>query len=589
MTGSSPTSTPDLFDSSRRLTGPNLFFAGCGAVLDVFETSPAAIARWRLRLRTMLATLGWPRGDIVVRVHRSGASLAFSAPEDLLLTATEVNEWAWLGAVAAPGNAAIPLAPGHPAPFDDDSALQCLRRMAAGESNSQAMSLLAEAARRGLPVFWDEDGFSIGAGAGGHTWLPAQLPDEVPWSSLHDVPTAVVTGSNGKTTTVRLLAAIFTAAGQAAGFNCTEGVFLAGQCVERGDWSGPAGSRRVLRDPRVQAAVLETARGGLLRRGLAVRRADAAIVTNISPDHYGEYGIHDLSDLADAKLAVARAIGPGGVLVLNADDPVLVAKSSALACPLAWFALDYGHPQLRAQREAGGMACGVREDELILCSKGIEHPLGRIEAMPLSLSGLARYNIANIAGAALVAAAMGIDTDVIASVLARFGRERNDNPGRLERWTIRGAEVLIDYAHNPEGLVGLLAIASALRARSGGRLHLLLGQAGNRDNDAIRELAAVAAAARPDVVVLKDMQGYMRGRLPGEVPQLLREELLSRGLHDGNLRTVLDEAEAALSLFTDAVAGDVVVMPVHGLAAREQFAAFLDDQARMGGTTPASM
>ena len=328
----------------------------------------------------------------------------------------------------------------------------------------------------------------------------------------------------------------------------------------------------------MQAAVLETARGGILRRGLAVRHAHAAIVTNISPDHFGEYGVHDLSGLADAKLVVARAIAGDGVLVLNADDPLLVAKAAGLGCPLAWFALDHDNPQLSAHRRRGGATCGVSDGVLLLHARGATRELGPVAAMPLTMAGSARYNVANIAGAALLASSLGISQAVIAAVLARFGASRLDNPGRLERWLIADVTVLLDYAHNPEGLAGLLAVAQGLRMQAGRRMGLLLGQAGNRDDAAIRDLARAAAPARPDLVVLKDLEGYMRGRATGEVPKLLHSELTLQGLDPASLRTILDEVEAAQAILAWARPGDVVVLPVHNLAARSQLVSWLDAQ-----------
>ena len=201
--------------------------------------------------------------------------------------------------------------------------------------------------------------------------------------------------------------------------------------------------------------------------------------------------------------------------------------------------------------------------------------------MPLTVTGSARYNIANIAGAALVAAGLGIDPNVIARVLAGFGHSRSDNPGRLERWRIGGADVLLDYAHNPEGLRGLLAVAEVIRSRSGGRLGLLLGQAGNRDDQAIRELACAAAQARPERVVLKDMDGYLRGRESGAVPAVLRDELLRQGMADASLHTILVEVEGAVALLEWARAGDVLVLPVHNLGARAELVALLDSRSSL--------
>ncbi len=526
----------------------------------------------------MRQCLGWREGHVVARVHASGASLAMAAAEDQLFTATEVNEWAWLRALEETSGSVLGRfsAPGHPAVWDEASAAATLRAMAAAEARPELMALLREADLRNLPALLDEATLSLGAGSGHMAWPMDALPsvDAISWSQLHSVPTALVTGSNGKTTSVRLLAAMAAAHGWTPGHTCTDGIYVAGQLVEAGDYSGPGGARSVLRDARVEAAILETARGGILRRGLSVRRADVALVTNVSPDHFGEYGIHALEDLADTKLVVAKAVAPGGLLVLNADDAGLAAHASALGCPIGWFSLDDGHPRLADHRAAGGATCGVRGGRMHLYWKGRDQDLGVVAAMPLSASGHAAYNVSNLAGAALAAAGLGIQPATIAAVLATFGASRKDNPGRMETWRFGGITVFMDYAHNPEGLEGLLNVASL--GRGPGRLGLLLGQAGNRDDGAIRGLAAMAARFEPDLLVLKDLDGFMRGREPGEVPSILRKELEARGMAADRLRVVLPEEEAVLALLGWASGGDVLVLPVHGTKARDAVGAKLD-------------
>src|SRR5690606_11896895 len=232
------------------------------------------------------------------------------------------------------------------------------------EASPALVALQAAATAHGLPCLPDDDEVSVGGGTGSRTWPVDALPDPaaIDWSVLHAIPTALVTGSNGKTTTVRLLAAMARAHGWHAAHSCTDGVFFDGQPLEPGDYSGPTGARTALRQPAAQAAVLETARGGMLRRGLALCHAGVAVVTNVSADHFREYGLHDLDDLAAAKLTVARAIGGDGLLVLNGDDAVLCGQADALACPKGWFTRDFDTPpSVVAHREAGGATCGVRD------------------------------------------------------------------------------------------------------------------------------------------------------------------------------------------------------------------------------------
>lgn len=525
------------------------------------------------------AALGWPRPEAVARVHATGAELALPAPLDQLFSATEVNEWAWQRALALAGqDLPGPYAPGHPTVGDTASAFATLRALAAAEREPTRMALVREAVARNVPVLLDDHRLSLGFGARGRAWPLAQLPavDDVPWPDLGAIPTALVTGSNGKTTTVRLLAALAAAQGRVPGHCCTEGVVVGGSQEEAGDYSGPGGARAVLRHPKVEVAVLETARGGILRRGLAVDRADVAVVTNISADHFGEYGIHSLEDLADAKLVVARALGRTGLLVLNAEDAVLAERAGSLPCPVGWFALDFDHGRL-----AGApAACGPREGRLRLRWRGREQDLGDVRAMPLSAEGAARYNVANLAAAALAAAALGLDPEGFPAVLAAFGRDRRDNPGRLETWRFGGLTILVDYAHNPEGLAGLLRVARA--CQGGGRLGLLLSQAGNREDSAIRALAAAAAAFHPDLVILKDMAEYLRGREHGEIPEILGEELAHHGFGPDRMRTVLEESDAVGALLAWARPGDVLVMPLHGPKSRVAVAEMLDGLASMG-------
>jgi UDP-N-acetylmuramyl tripeptide synthase len=574
------------FEDSRRLTGANLYFDGPGAAL---ETAPglafdaSALQRWRGNIGRARAALGWPDGAAIVREHASGASLAFEAPVDRLYAATEANEWAWYAALGlraddvppdeGPEHADEEPPRPHVAHFDDAEALRQLRALADAEAKPALIALLEAARARGVPAHADDDALSIGEGATSRSWPLGELPapGDVPWPRLSGIPKAVVTGSNGKTTTVRLLAAMLRAHGLRSGYSSTDGLFVDGERVEAGDYSGPVGARTVLRDARVQAAVLDTARGGLLRRGLVAHDARVAVVTNVSADHFGEYGIHDLGDLAAVKLVVAKSLAPDGLLLLNADDPVLVRNAASThAARVGWFALDFAIARTR-----GLPACGVRDGRLILASGDGESDLGEVAAMPLTVGGQARYNIANIAAAALAAFALAVAPATVAGVLARFGASNADNPGRLQRWTLGKVEVLLDYAHNPDGLRGLLRVAASLRR--GGRLALLLGHAGNRLDADFHALASVAADAGPDRVWLKDIAGeYLRGRESGEVAAILRDALLAAGMAEDAVPVCLDEAHAAREALAWARAGDLLVLPVHEPAARDAVVALLD-------------
>ena len=617
---------PEPFEDSRRLTGSNLYFPGTGAALETLRGlsfDEAVLGQWKHNVQAARAALGWHDDTLVLRPHRTGHSLAFTAPPDQLYSATEVNEWAWWSALALPfsarektvlediwhqvharlgdqaeGGKSAPSsalrapspdgrweasepfhAPGHAAIWDEASALHTLRASAKAEARPALITLMQATTAHRLPFLADDDEVTIGEGNGSRSWFIDELPspDDVPWEQLHAIPAALVTGSNGKTTTVRLLAAMTRAHGWRTAHSCTDGVYFEGQALEAGDFSGPTGARTALRQNQAQAAILETARGGMLRRGLAVAHANAAIVTNIAADHFGEYGIHDLDDLATVKLVVARAIDSSGLLALNADDPVLVRQSAGLACPLGWFALDFDLPLLAERRAAGRPTCGVRDGRLLLDVAGLQHDLGEVNAMPLTLHGRATYNIANLAGAALTATALGIPSGTIAGVAARFGQSQTDNPGRLQHWRFGALQVFVDYAHNPDGLHGLLDAVDA-KGRTG-RMAIILGHAGNREDADLRAVAAAAASAHPDLVVLKDIAGYERGRASGEVAAIMRTQLLENGVQPAAITTCLDEVEAARIPLSWARDGDLLVLPIHEMDAREQVTALLDHMA----------
>ncbi len=573
-----------------------------GALLD--ET---LIAAWRARVERAAASLGWLHTRTCARRHLSGTLLAIAAPCDQLLLATELNEWALCATLAEhdPARwgeleraliaAALRAAEDEdarvePLPvLDESAAMARFALLSHREAQPRLRALLEAAAGRGLPHVLDESTLSLGAGVGGQNFAVAALPAvaDVTWQTLHDIPTAVVTGSNGKTTTVRLLAACARAQGWHAAYNCTDGVYLDAERLAAGDYSGPAGTRWVMREPRAEAAILETARGGILRRGIAVSQAHVAIVTNVSPDHFGEYGIDDLTGVAAVKFVVAAVVAAQGLLVLNADDPQLRAQAAGLvqrfgrSPPLGWFSVGpdpaWQSAWRRACRERAEPTCSVLAGRLNLDHGGVEHDLGSIRAMPLSMDGSALYNVANMAGAALAAAALGIAPATIAAVLARFGARPEDNPGRMMRFAHRGATVLVDYAHNADGLRGFLEVAAQLRGASG-RLGTLLGQAGNRKDADIEALARVVVPFVPDLVVIKENETQLRGRAPGDVPRLLRAALEALGLPQSALLLADSELAAARLALEWARPGDVLALPIHSIWARAEVVTLLQKQ-----------
>lgn len=560
---------------SRRLTGPNLLTDRPGAVVDVAlgegAAAEAAVAEWRRQAGRVLAAVGWAGEALAARTFPGGASLALTAPIDALYAATEVNEWAWAAAAASLAGEAEP---------DLAAAADRLRATIAAERNPRLLALAAAARARGVAFLPDDETVSVGMGTGSRAWPAAALPDpdEVPWGEVHDVPTALVTGTNGKTTTVRLLAAMVKAAGKTAGVASTDWVRVGEALIDRGDYSGPGGARAVLRDRRVEAAVLETARGGLLRRGLAVPGAAVAVVTNVAEDHLGEFGVHDLTTLVAVKLLVARAAPQ---LVANADDPALAPAAAAAAAAsgreLTWFALDGDRRAVRRQVEGGGTAAVLAGDALVLWRDGRCEEVAPLDRVPIALGGAARYNVANALAAVAAAVHFGLDLAAVRGGLATFASSPGENPGRLNEFRLGGARVLVDFAHNPHGLEALLAMAAALPAE---RRLVLVGQAGDRDDGAIRELARIVWRARPERVLAKEMPQYLRGRAPGEVPALIEDELRRLGAPAAAVGRASSEIEGVRQALAWARPGDLLLLLSHD--SRDEVLALLERLAGSG-------
>ncbi len=552
------------------MMGPNVYSDSEGAVLDVRVARDESVllaqlcAEWEAAVHQLNDAMQSPTS--VTSVHADvpdagepwiGASLFIEVAVDVLMTATELNEQAWVMAEQAVVSGRTPQT--------DDVIGERLRAAATAEraSRSNLTMLRRTAIQRRRTVTFDDEFLSLGSGAGALVWPLPEAPDaaSVVWDTVRDVPIVLVTGSNGKTTTTRLVAAMWRAAGRVAGWCCSDGVWVGDEQLNSGDFSGPAGARAVLRNDRVQAAVLETARGGILRRGLAVHRANSAIITNIAADHFGEYGVRTLHDLARVKAVVAHAIGHDGCLVLNADDPTLRELAPALSVPLAWFSMDASNPLVLQHVRRDGDAAIVRDDRVALHVDATWHDLGAVADMPLALGGTAPHNIANLLGAALLAAVSGVPVTAIRDTMSTFGASPDDNPGRLQVQHFGGLTVLLDYAHNPEGLAALCRTAMTIPAS---RRLLVLGQAGDRDDKQLRALVRAAWSVTVfDHVIVKEMERMLRGRSVGELPALFLHELARLGVGPAAVEVAPAELDAIRRALAWSRPGDVLVCPVH--------------------------
>ncbi|QEL66505.1 cyanophycin synthetase [Oryzomicrobium terrae] len=345
------------------------------------------------------------------------------------------------------------------------------------------------------------------------------------------IPVVAVAGTNGKTTTVRLIAHLQTVSGLRVGMTGTDGVYIAGRRIDTGDCSGPKSARNVLLHPDVDAAVLETARGGVLREGLAFDRCNVAVVTNIGiGDHLGLSYINTVEDLAVVKRVIVQNVAPDGVGVLNAADPHVATMADSCPGSVTFFALDRNHPVMATHR-AQGKRVLYREEDVIVASEGsteVRLPLANI---PLTRNGAILFQVENVMAAVGAAWALGLDWEVIRRGLATFVSDDSTAPGRFNLFDYKGATLIADYGHNPDAIQALVSAVEALPAK---RRTVVISGAGDRRDEDIRRQTEILGDAFDDVILYQD--ACQRGRADGEVLGLLRQ-----GLANAKRTQVVDE------------------------------------------------
>ena len=539
------------FLDARRLTGPSLLWDRAGSILDVrcsAQDAQRLIPVWEKYVRQMLADVGWGDQETCHWRLSGGVSLAFSAPIDVLYAASALNEWAWACCEAELGDGEMP---------DYAATVAELRAAIDEEKNPPLLLLEKAAADHNVAFLWDDDDVSVGLGDGSQTWPFRELPDpaSLDWAQYHDVPTGLVTGTNGKTTTVRLAKHILRCCERNVGLSSTDWIAVNEHIIDRGDWSGPGGARAVLREQNVDVAILETARGGLLRRGLGVNQADAALITNIAEDHLGNFGSQNLHELLDIKWIVSRAVERTGALILNADDPLLVGKSAEFGGTIVWFSTDAQNAVVDLHVQSGGLAF-VRDGRQLLRLDGdAAEPICNVEDIAITLGGAARHNVANALAAAALTDRLGIRVADIGRGLVSMSQD--DNPGRCNVYAIEDYQVLVDFAHNPHAMQALFDMAAALPAR---RRVLAFGQAGDRTDKQIRELARSAWSIGLDKVMVSELEQYRRGREAGEVFAIIQDELQQCGAQPDQIQHHEQEMDALASAMAWAERGDLVIM-----------------------------
>jgi cyanophycin synthetase len=428
-----------------------------------------------------------------------------------------------------------------------------------------------------ISVPFDQNGASIievnaSPGIRMHTDPDVGTPRDVPGAVLDwlyppgssaTVPVIAITGTNGKTTTTRLIAHLFRRTGACVGYATTDGIYYQHDLLMSGDFTGPFAAGVVLSHPQVDVAVIETARGGILRGGLGYPGCDVGVVLNVTADHLGLRGIHTVEDLAQVKGVIASAVKPGGVAVLNADDPLVLAmRERTPGTVVLTSIIGEGSPAV-AEHLARGGTCVVVEDEggsewIVIRGgrqMGERVPVAPVAELPLAMGGAARFQLGNLLAATAAAHAQGIAAAAIAAGLRAFVPSGSATPGRMNVLEIRGATVIVDYAHNPAALRGLMEFVARMQARR--RIGVVTMPGDRRDED-LRELGQIVSVL--DHVVVKEHAAYLRGRPQGQVIQLIGEGLDAGGLGPDRRDAVPEEPAAVARALEIMEPGDLVVI-----------------------------
>lgn len=334
------------------------------------------------------------------------------------------------------------------------------------------------------------------------------------------IPVVAVTGTNGKTTTVRLISHLLKTNGLRVGMTNTDGVYVDGHCIDTGDCSGPKSARSVLLHPDVDAAVLETARGGVLREGLAFDRCDVAVVTNVgSGDHLGLNYITTVQELAVLKRVIVQNVAPTGVAVLNAADPNVASMASKCKGSVTFFTEDRHHPVMATHRAQGHAVVYVEEGNLVMAKGDFQHhiPLRRV---PITMGGAIGFQVENVMASVAAAWALKVDWATIEAGLSSFSNDSDNAAGRFNVFQYRGATVIADYGHNPDAMA---ALVQAIESMPATRRSVVISGAGDRRDQDIRQQTEILGRAFDEVVMFEDQ--CQRGRSDGEVIALLREGL----------------------------------------------------------------
>lgn len=389
--------------------------------------------------------------------------------------------------------------------------------------------------------------------------LPRNVAEPVidmlyPPGSSARIPIIAISGTNGKTTTTRLIAHIVKQAGHKVGYTTTDGVYVQNQLMMRGDCTGPISAEFVLRDPTVDFAVLECARGGILRAGLGFHNCDVAVVTNVAEDHLGLQGIDTLEKLARVKAVATQTVLPEGYAILNADDDLVYKMHEGLDCKVAYFSLDENSPRIKAHCEKGGLAAVYEHGYITILKGNWKIRIDKVTEIPLTFSGKAMFNVANVLAAVLAVYVRGFKTEDIQQALETFVPSPALTPGRMNMFHFKNFTVMLDYAHNTHGIQAIGKFVSSFESPV--KVGIIAGVGDRRDEDLV-SLGAECAKIFDELIIRQDKN--LRGRTEQEIIDLMTEGIRSIDA-DKKITVIRKESEAIDHAIQNAVKDSFIVV-----------------------------
>ncbi|MGB5498550.1 MAG: cyanophycin synthetase [Maribacter sp.] len=375
-----------------------------------------------------------------------------------------------------------------------------------------------------------------------------------PQGNTGRIPIIAVTGTNGKTTTTRLIAHMAKMRGFRVGYTTSDGVYIQNRLLMSGDCTGPASAEFVLKDPTVNFAVLECARGGLLRAGLGFKKCDVGIVTNIAADHLGLKGIHTIEQLAKVKGVVPETVLPSGYAILNADDDLVYEMRRTVECNVALFSMDENNPRIKALQRIGGITAVYENEYVTICRGEWKMRIMKAKDIPLTFGGKATFMIQNVLPAILAANVQGISIEDMKAALETFIPSPSQTPGRLNLFKFNDFSILLDYAHNPAGMRALKNFTDTLEATV--RVGIIAG-IGDRRLEDNNEMGSIAAEMFDEIIIRQDK--HLRGKTEKELIKMLHDGIKAT---DPNKKTTVipSEKEAIIHAVKNAIPGSLIVL-----------------------------